>query len=250
MNLLILAGTSEASGLAQQVAEAGIKACLSFAGRVKHVKSQPIPRRVGGFGGVAGLCKYLEEAAITHVIDATHPFSVQMSRNALDACAILGLPLLGVERRPWLPERGDFWIEADSIADAVAQLALPQKRVMLALGRMHINAFAAQPQHHYLLRLVDPPTDNISLPNFHSIISRGPFTAEDDHRLLQEHGIDMLVSKNSGGSGASSKIEAARDLSLPIIMINRPPLLRERQDVETVEEAMSWLLHGTKALGV
>lgn len=250
MNLLILAGTTEASGLAQKVAEAGIKACLSFAGRVERLKSQPIPKRVGGFGGVAGLCNYLEEAAITHVIDATHPFAVQISRNAIDSCAILDRPLLGVERSPWLPKRGDFWIEADSITDAVAQLALPQKRVMLAVGRMHINAFAAQPQHHYLLRLVDPPTDNITLPNFHSIISRGPFTAEDDHRLLRDYSIDMLVSKNSGGSGASSKIEAARDLSLPIIMINRPPLLRERQDVETVEEAMSWLLHGTKALGV
>ena len=250
MNLLILAGTTEASGLAQKVAVAGIKACLSFAGRVERLKSQPIPKRVGGFGGVAGLCNYLEEAAITHVIDATHPFAVQISRNAIDSCAILGRPLLGVERSPWLPKRGDFWIEADSITDAVAQLALPQKRVMLAVGRMHINAFAAQPQHHYLLRLVDPPTDNISLPNFHSIISRGPFTAEDDHRLLQDHSIDMLVSKNSGGSGASSKIEAARDLSLPVIMINRPQLLRERQDVETVAEAMSWLIHGTKARGV
>ena len=157
---------------------------------------------------------------------------------------------MGVERRPWLPKRGDTWIEADSIADAVAQLSIPQKRVMLALGRMHINAFSAQPQHHYLLRLVDPPTNNISLPNFHRIISRGPFTAEDDHRLLRKHSIDLLVSKNSGGSGASSKIEAARDLSLPVIIINRPTLLRERRDVETVAEAMAWLLHGTKVRGV
>lgn len=250
MNLLILSGTIEASGLAQKVAEAGIKACLSYAGRVERLKSQPIPKRVGGFGGVPGLCKYLEEAEITHVIDATHPFAVRMSRNAVDACAILGIPLLGVERRPWLPKRGDIWIEADSIADAVAQLSIPQKRVMLALGRMHINAFSAQPQHHYLLRLVDPPTDNISLPNFHSIISRGPFTAEDDHKLLRDHSIDVLVSKNSGGSAASSKIEAARDLSLPVIIINRPTLLRERRDVETVAEAMAWLLHGTKVRGV
>ena len=250
MNLLILAGTIEASGLAQKVAKAGIKACLSFAGRVERLKSQPIPRRVGGFGGVAGLCEYLEEAAITHVIDATHPFAVQMSRNTVDACAALGLPLLGVERRPWLPKTGDFWIEVDSIVDAVAQLEIPQKRVMLALGRMHIEAFAAQPHHHYLLRLVDPPADDISLPDFHSIISRGPFTAEDDNRLLRDHSIDMLVSKNSGGSGASSKIEAARALSLPIIMIKRPPLLRKRQAVETVAEAMAWLLHGTKARGV
>jgi precorrin-6A/cobalt-precorrin-6A reductase len=88
------------------------------------------------------------------------------------------------------------------------------------------------------------------LPDYHSIVSRGPFTVEDDIALLRNHAIEMLVSKNSGGSGAISKIEAARALSLPVIMINRPPLLRERQEVESVKEAMEWLLHGTKDRGV
>ena len=250
MNLLILAGTSEASALAKHVGDAGIKACLSYAGRVERTKPQPIPKRIGGFGGVAGLCEYLEEEAVTHVIDATHPFAVQMSRNAVDACATLGLPLLGVERRPWLPKRGDFWVEVDSIAGAVDKLQRPKQRIMLALGRMHINAFAAHPHHHYLLRLVDPPASDITLPDYHSIVSRGPFTVEDDIALLRNHAIEMLVSKNSGGSGAISKIEAARALSLPVIMINRPPLLRERQEVESVKEAMEWLLHGTKDRGV
>ena len=120
---------------------------------------------------------------------------------------------------------------------------------MLALGRMHINAFGSIPIIIIFCALSTRPRRH-PLPDYHCIVSRGPFTVEDDIALLQNYAIEMLVSKNSGGSGVISKIEAARALSLSVIMINRPPLLRKRQEVETVKEAMAWLLHGTKDLGV
>jgi precorrin-6A/cobalt-precorrin-6A reductase len=249
-NLLILAGTIEATCLAKEISDAGINAVLSYAGRVERIKPQPLPKRIGGFGGVVGLCDYIEASAITHVIDATHPFAIQMSRNAVDACAHLKVPLLALSRPPWIAQRDDFWTHVDSIAAAVDWLKMPARRVMLAVGRMHLSEFAAQPQHRYLLRLVDPPASDIPLPDFESIISRGPFTKEDDIALLQNHKIEFLVSKNSGGTGARSKIDAARDLRLPVIMINRPDLNRERQEVKDVSEALQWLFHGANDLGV
>ncbi len=250
MNLLILAGTTEATVLAKYLAEAGIGAVLSYAGRVKRVKPQPIPKRVGGFGGVRGLCDYIENQAVTHVVDATHPFAVQMSRHAVDACAQIGIPLLAVQRPPWLPQKGDFWIEVDNITEAVKQLDRPRCNVMLALGRMHISKFFIHPQHRYILRLVDPPKNDITLTDFKSIISRGPFTYQEDLKLFKKHNIDILVSKNSGGAATKSKIEAARALAFPVIMVNRPALLRERQEVETVEEVMHWVVHMSHDLGV
>lgn len=250
INLLILAGTIEATRLAKEISDAGVNAILSYAGRVERVKPQPLPKRVGGFGGVAGLCDYIKGSAITHVIDATHPFAIQMSRNAVDACAHLKVPLLALSRPPWTVQRGDFWIRVDSISAAVDWLQIPARRVMLAVGRMHIYEFSLQPQHRYLLRLVDPPTSDIPLPNFESIISRGPFTIENDIALLQSHKIELLVSKNSGGTGARSKIDAARYLGLPVIMINRPELNRERQEVGDISEALQWLFHGAQNLGV
>ncbi|MDA9990311.1 cobalt-precorrin-6A reductase [Paracoccaceae bacterium] len=250
INLLILAGTIEATRLAKEISDAGVNAILSYAGRVERVKPQPLPKRVGGFGGVAGLCDYIEGSAITHVIDATHPFAIQMSRNAVDSCAHLKVPLLALSRPPWTVQRGDSWIRVDSISAAVDWLQIPARRVMLAVGRMHIYEFSLQPQHRYLLRLVDPPTSDIPLSNFESIISRGPFTIENDIALLQSHKIELLVSKNSGGTGARSKIDAARYLGLPVIMINRPELNRERQEVEDISEALQWLFHGAQNLGV
>ncbi|QXT41096.1 cobalt-precorrin-6A reductase [Gymnodinialimonas ceratoperidinii] len=241
-NLLILGGTMEATALARAVAEAGIAGTVSFAGRVARPVRQPLPQRVGGFGGVAGLRAFLAEAGITHVVDATHPFAAQMSRNAIEACAEARVPLIALTRPPWVPQPGDDWQRVPDIAGAVAALDQPARRVMLAVGRMHLADFAPNPQHFYLLRLVDPPKEALPLPNAEVVVSRGPFTEADDRALMERHGIDLVVSKNAGGKGAYAKIAAARALSLPVIMIDRPAI-PPRPEVATPEEVLDWLGH-------
>jgi len=248
-NLLILGGTLEATALCQQVAEHGIRATLSLAGRVARPKRQPLPLRVGGFGGVEGLARFLQAQGISHVIDATHPFAAQMSRNAIAACAQAGVPLVALGRAPWQAGPGDIWQHVPDIDGAVAALDRPACRVMLAVGRMHLAAFAPNPQHHYLLRLVDPPEGPLPLPDATVLVDRGPFTVEGDRALMMDHRIDLVVSKNSGGTGAVAKITAARDLGLPVIMIDRPAL-PERHEVHEVEAVFDWLSHHGADLGV
>lgn len=238
----------EASALARKVAEAGIPAVMSFAGRVDSLKPQPLPVRVGGFGGVDGLTDYLSENAITRVIDATHPFAAQMSRNAVEACRLAGVPLTALTREPWVKQSGDRWIRVDSIASAAKALAGPPRRVFLAVGRMHLSEFSINPQHFYLLRLVDRPTAPLSFPNSEAIIARGPFSFNDDLELLKKHNIDLVVSKNAGGTGSRSKIDAARELGIEVLMIDRPSL-PERAELHSVDDAMRWLAHPTD-LGV
>ncbi|MEL7262724.1 MAG: cobalt-precorrin-6A reductase [Pseudomonadota bacterium] len=240
--LLILAGTTEATQLANAVAARGVRGVVSFAGRVERPKRQPLPQRVGGFGGVAGLVAYLRAEGITHVIDATHPFAAQMSRNAVAACAEAAVPLLALTRAPWVAQRGDQWTQVPDIAGAVGVLDRPAARVMLAVGRMHLAEFAPNPQHFYLLRLVDPPSAPPPFPDHHVLVSRGPFTEADDRALMEAHGIDLVVSKNSGGTGAYAKIAAARALDLPVIMIDRPAL-PARREAHTVDAALDWIAH-------
>ncbi len=239
----------EATAFANAAAEAGLQGIVSFAGRVDRPKRQPLPQRIGGFGGSDGLLDYLRAEKITHVIDATHPFAAQMSRNAVAACAKAGVPLIALTRAPWTAQRGDDWTQVPNIAGAVAALDQPAKRVMLAVGRMHLAEFAPNPQHFYLLRLVDPPKDAPPFPEHHVLVSRGPFTEADDRALMQGHGIEMVVSKNAGGTGAYAKIAAARALGLPVIMIDRPEL-PERQEAHSVAQVMDWLRHSGVDLGV
>lgn len=243
-NLLVLGGTSEASALCQHLAQTGWQGTLSLAGRVKRPRAQPLPTRLGGFGGVAGLINYLTDHAITHVIDATHPFAAQMSTHAVAACQQTGVPLIALTRPPWTVQPGDQWHHVPDIAGAVDALDRAPARVLLAVGRMHLDAFAVNPRHFYLLRLVDPPATPLKFPDCQVIVDRGPFSEAGDTRLLRDHRIDLVVSKNAGGSGAIAKITAARHLGLPVIMIDRPAL-PDRPQAHSVAEVMQWLGHET-----
>jgi precorrin-6A/cobalt-precorrin-6A reductase len=244
-NILILGGTTEATRLAAAMAEQGLTATLSYAGRTAAPRAQPIPVRTGGFGGVDGLAAYLRDHRITHLVDATHPFAAQMSRHAIEAARITGLPLVALGRPAWRAVEGDRWTVVPDIEAAVAALAGPARRILLALGRMHVPAFAAQPQHHYLLRFVDRPDVAPLLPHHGLIVDRGPFTVEAEIALMREHGIQLVVSKNAGGGGADAKLHAARALDLPVLMIERPPI-PPRHEVQEVGAVLSWIGHEAK----
>lgn len=226
--------------MAQRVSEAGVPAVLSYAGRVNAPRAQPIPVRVGGFGGFDGLVAYMRDNAVTHLIDATHPFADRMSRNAIAASAATGVPLLALTRARWRPGDEDRWTHVPDIEAAIAALDGPAKRVFLAIGRMEIDRFARHPQHHYLLRFVDTPHDTPPLPRHKIVVARGPFDAAADTALLRQHDIELVVCKNSGGTGARAKLEAARTLGIPVLMVDRP-VLPKRTEAADTDAAMAWL---------
>jgi precorrin-6A/cobalt-precorrin-6A reductase len=239
LRVLLLGGTTEASRLAQALAQAGVDAVFSYAGRTDAPIAQPLPTRVGGFGGVAGLQAYLQTERISHVVDATHPFAAQMSSNAVQACAAAGMPLLALERPAWQAQGGDVWTHVADIATAVQALPAEPARVFLAIGKQNLKPFLACAQHWYLLRLVDPVLD-LPAARGHVVLDRGPFTLQGDRALLQAHGITHIVSKNSGGAGAEAKLVAARELGLPVILIDRPHI-PSRHTVGSVTEVLRWL---------
>lgn len=237
-NLLILGGTAEASAFARRVAEAGLRAVLSYAGRVEVPRAQPVPVRVGGFGGVNRLAAYLAAEGITHVVDATHPFADVMSRNAVAACAAAQVPLVALVRAPWEVRPG--WQEVADIEAAVAALDGDARRVFLAIGRMDVARFAAQPQHYYLLRFVDAPEVAPPLPSHELVVARGPFDVAGDRTLMERFGVDLVVSKNSGGDGARAKLDAAEAMGVPVLMIARPAV-PERLELFDPGAVLDWV---------
>lgn len=246
--VLLLGGTTEASDIAGALVAAGITGVFSYAGRTATRRAQPLPTRVGGFGGVEGLIDYIRREQITHVIDATHPFAAQMSTNAVDACAETGTPLIAFERPAWTPQVGDDWTGVGDVNAAVKALSHEPARVFLAIGRQNLAPFAAKPQHFYLLRMVDEPEVPVPLPKADVIVSRGPFTAHGDEALLRSHRITHVVSKNAGGGGARAKLDAARAVGVPVIMIERPRL-PARRTTQSIEDVLRWLGHSDR-LGV
>ena len=240
MHVLLLGGTTEASAAAKALAGAGINTTFSYAGRTNAPVAQPLPTRTGGFGGVAGLTTFLRRERISHVIDATHPFAAGMSTNACIACSQTGTTLLRFERAPWQPEAGDNWTQVATMEDIPAALPDAAARVFLAIGKQQIGLFAAKPQHHYLLRLVDAPDAPLPLPDTTVVLDRGPFDVDSDLALLRSHCITHVVAKNAGGTGARAKLDAARQLGLPVVMANRPAL-PQAETASTVDGIMGWL---------
>lgn len=241
---LILGGIADASLLAAEIARAGIDAVYSYGGRTRAPADQPLPTRIGGFGGVSGLADYIRRERITHVIDATHPFAAGMSRNAIEACAQTDTPLIALERAPWTQAPGDNWIEVADVTAAATALPEAPANVFLAIGRQHIAPFASKSQHVYTLRFVDPPEAPLPF-TADVIVSRGPFTLDAEIDMLRMRDIAWIVARNSGGNGARAKIDAARMLGLPVIMISRREL-PERNRVESVTDVMQWLGHSTR----
>jgi precorrin-6A/cobalt-precorrin-6A reductase len=241
MRVLILGGTGDAAELAAQVANIqGLEVITSLAGRTREPSAPLGDLRVGGFGGVAGLASYLRVMQIDLLIDATHPFATQISFNAADAATEVGVPHLMLIRPPWEKESGDRWIEVDSIEAAAASVANQAQRVFLTVGRQELAAFAHCEKIWFLMRMIDPPTDDALVPPGVILCDRGPFTLNNERQILIHNKIDTIVSKNSGGDATKPKIIAARELGLKVVMVNRPAIPPGEQ-VSDVDGALAWL---------
>ncbi len=239
--VLILGGTAEAAGLARALAEDGRVATItSLAGRTRAPAAVPGAVRVGGFGGPEALAEYLRCEKIGLVVDATHPFAARISRNAARACATAGVPRLLLARPPWTAQAGDTWVPAADAQAAAAALPGLGRRAFLAIGRQELAAFAGLTELWFLVRLVETPETPPPLADYHLVLGRGPFAETREIDLLREHGIEVVVSKNSGGAGAAAKIAAARALELPVVMIERPPAPAS-ETAESVEAARAWI---------
>jgi precorrin-6A/cobalt-precorrin-6A reductase len=242
-HILILGGTTEARGLAERLAkDPRFHTTLSLAGRTLDPKPQPVPVRIGGFGGADGLAAYLAAEGIDLLIDATHPFANQISLNAAEAAQMTGVGAFRLCRPAWERQAGDAWIGVHSIAEAVAALPQEPKRIFLAIGRQEAGQFSARPEHSYLVRSVDPVIPPLDVPDARYILDCGPFDEASELALLKDERIDLLVAKNSGGSATYGKIAAARSLSLPVVMVERRPA-PGMAEAGTVGEALERIDH-------
>jgi precorrin-6A/cobalt-precorrin-6A reductase len=237
MRLLLLGGTSEARALAARL-HPGVDVLSSLAGRVPDPTLPVGEVRIGGFGGVEGMRRWLSEAAVDAVVDATHPYAATITTHAAAVCDELGLPHLVVVRPAWDP--GDAIVMGSDVEAANTVAAEGYSRVFLTTGRSGTAAFV-NVDAWFLVRVVTTP-DSDTLPRRHEIVlSRGPYHYDDELALLREHRIDALVTKNSGGTMTRPKLDAAAALGVAVVMVDRPPLPAGVTTVSTVDEAVAWV---------
>jgi precorrin-6A/cobalt-precorrin-6A reductase len=247
LTVLVLGGTAEARALAAALTgspgneQAGLRVVSSLAGRVRNPALPAGEVRIGGFGGIEGLVRWLRAEDVQAVVDATHPFAETISANAAQACEQAGVPLLRLARPAWERRDGDDWRDARSLDEAATLLHGLGTRVFLTTGRQGLDAFAGLDRLWFLIRCVDPPSG--PLPARHELLlARGPYARDSERALMDRFAIDVLVTKNSGGPLTEGKLAAARDLGVPVIMVRRPAAIAGPSSAATVDEAVSWVL--------
>ncbi|MFZ4302508.1 cobalt-precorrin-6A reductase [Streptomyces cinereoruber] len=239
MHVLILGGTTEARALAGLL-HPRVRVTSSLAGRVARPRLPEGEVRIGGFGGADGLAAWLGEHTVDAVIDATHPFAERISFNAARAAATAHVPLLALRRPGWVPGEGDDWRDVGSLAEAATTLDGLGDRVFLTTGRMGLAAFADRPEW-FLVRSVDAPEAPVPART-EVLLDRGPFTLDGERELLRRHRIDVLVTKDSGGTATAPKLTAAREAGIPVVVVRRPPVPEGVRVATTPEEAAALVL--------
>jgi len=236
--ILILGGTAEARELAGALGAAGLPVISSLAGRVARPRLPVGEVRLGGFGGPEALARWLHDQGIVAVVDATHPFAERISASAAEACPRAGVPLLRLERPGWTERPGDRWHWVDGLAAAAAAIPQLGRRALLTTGRQGLRTFADVDCAWFLIRCVDPPDP--PLPSHHELIlDRGPYTLAGELTLIDRRKIDLVITKDSGGTHTQAKLEAARTRGLPVIVVRRPPRPPSRSTA-TVAAAVAW----------
>jgi len=241
--VLVLGGTAEARALARNLITrygAVLDVVTSLAGCTELPAQLPGRVRRGGFGGASGLKDYLEVERFRLVVDATHPFAARISANACAACDAARVPRLVLTRPQWIRQPNDLWHEVADSIEAAQLLPRLGHRVFLTTGARGLAPFAILADTWFLVRLVEEPRDPLPFEYCDMVIGRGPFTIDDELALMRKHGIDVLVSKLSGGTATVAKLDAARALSLPVVMLKRPEMVAG-SCVTSVDEAMHWI---------
>jgi precorrin-6A/cobalt-precorrin-6A reductase len=240
LHLLLLAGSGEGRAIASALAgRNGRRVTASLLHAPRAFGPLAVPTRLGGFGGAEAFRAFLEDHRIDAVLDATHPFAHRISARTAQICTEAGLPFAQVLRPAWVAGPGDAWQEVPDEAAACALIA-PGERVFTTTGRATLEGFRGFPGDRLFVRQMQDRAAPADMPFARIVPGAGPFSAEAEHRTFRRLGIDRLVVKNSGGAPSRTKLDAARDLGLPVILLARPPQAVARP-LQSVEAALDWV---------
>lgn len=238
MRLLLLAGTGEARRIARALADAGLDAVASLAGGTRMPAELGLPTRVGGFGGADGFCRYLEAQGIGAVLDATHPFAIAITRRTEAICRSRSISYAQVLRPEWVPGPGDDWTFIDAEEEAAQHI--PQgATVFLGTGPQGLDRFTGLQGRRVICRRIDPPGAPFPFAGGEFLVGRPPFSVADEIALFRRLNVDWLVVKNSGGAASRSKLDAARELGIGVLLLRRPAQ-PDATRFETEEQALEW----------
>ncbi|MGV6396577.1 cobalt-precorrin-6A reductase [Pseudomonas caspiana] len=239
--LLLLGGVTDALAIARTL---GPQHIYSLAGVGRVPTDLTCQVRVGGYGGAQGLAQFMTEQDIDLLVDATHPYAAQISHNAARAAELAQVPCWALRRPAWQAGPNDDWRDVADWRELIEALK-PFKRPLFTLGReplQHLDEIPAQ--QFWTLRALENTLRDLPQHERCEVIgARGPFLLEDERALFEQRAIDVLISKNSGGDATEAKLEVARELRVPVLILKRPALPKVDREFDSRQALLEALGH-------
>ena len=190
----------------------------------------------------SGIADYLENHEILGVIDATHPYAVEVSRNIKTACESLKIPVVRVARDRECPDTGDV-LRVPSADAAVEALACREGNVLLTVGSKDLSRFTALDNYRERLYVRVLPTrevvakcEEMGFDAGHILALQGPFSEAMNIAFLEMTKARILVTKDGGKNGGfREKLGAARSMGVEVLLVERP-----EDEGCSVEDALAW----------
>lgn len=237
MKILLLGGTGEAKSLAKKLIHHNIDIIYSLAGlvRIPELDCQIIQ---GGFSQLGGLSHYLISEKIDLLLDVTHPFAIKISQQARLSAEKVNIPYYSLIRPEWKVKESDDWSLSESESQLLNELALAvnagSKNIFYTNGQisrelaLDLDGIAELNEAFGPARYVVRSAKETPLPlHSHWIQAIGPFNVDDEKSLLEKYEIDLIVCKNSGGEATKAKLDAASELGIRVLMLQRPMIVND-----------------------
>ncbi|PZE20453.1 precorrin-6A reductase [Paenibacillus xerothermodurans] len=231
--ILVMAGTSDARELALRIHQAGYPLVTTVVtdSAAKSMEEAGLPVLTGRLTAdqIASLVK---EQQIRSIVDATHPFAEEASKNAIHAAQTAGVPYIRYERGRLSFEGHPLIAYAEDYAHAAELAAARRGVIMLTTGSKTLHIFAERllglPDTTVVARML-PRKDNmdkcdeLGIEQKNIVAMQGPFSKELNKALYQHYSVTLMITKESGKVGAvDEKLESALEMGIETIVIGRP----------------------------
>lgn len=228
-DILIFGGTTEGRELAQFCAENGIYADVCVAteyGASVLPCSEYLNIRTGRLD-TDGMAALISDEKYSAVIDATHPYAEEVTRNIRSACECTGVRCYRLLREATVI---DYGIKVQDMDELTEVLNSSDKVILSTLGSKEISKLTAVRNYHDRIWIRALPDEKLreycaemGYDKDKLILEKGPFSAEQNIAHIKQSGAEILVTKESGSAGGyAEKKEAAGICGIQLITIMRP----------------------------
>lgn len=233
--ILVLAGTSDARELALLIKETGydLLATVVTDNAAKSIEEAGLPVQVGRLTS-ADIEALIREKGFQAVVDASHPYAEEASKNAMAGAEAAGVPYIRYERESAQSPGHEKIIFAEDYVQAAEIAAEKRGVIMLTIGSKTLKIFSDRllglPDTTLVARML-PRTDNmqkceeLGIEQKNIVAMQGPFSKELNKALYDHYKVTLMITKESGKVGAfDEKVEAALEMGIETIVIARPKI--------------------------